>query len=133
MPRRWEILGRAFMVAWVLQLVLTIQTMATFHLPAGIFFANSLALVVLGAVHVWYWLRVAGSGNTTAGLVALVAMLVVTTAIELPSPAGLGIGLYVFAAILAGAAFTWRRSWIAILVVALVRSEEHTSELQSLR
>src|SRR5690349_21330465 len=125
MPRRWEVLGRAFLVAWVLQLGLTIQTMASFHLPSAIFLAQSLGLITVGAIHTWYWTRVAGTGNTVAGVVALTGMLVVVTAMQLPSPAGLGVGLYTFAAVLAGAAFTWRRSWIAIGVVTVVTFVQH--------
>jgi two-component system, NarL family, sensor histidine kinase DesK len=132
MPRRWEMLGRGFMLLWVVQIVLTIQTMGTFHLPIDIFVAQSVGLIAVGVIHAWYWSRVAGSGVALAGMTALGAMLVVVTAIELASPAGTGIGLYLFAAVLAGAAFSWKRSWIAILLVALVTFAQHQARGTSL-
>ena len=98
------------MALWVLFVAPTVVSIV----QAGLNPTNAgaaFAFVAWAAIWVWFWLRGMGRGGEVVGLVANTVILSMFALIA-PSPIGAG-GVLVFAFMIAGLAFPWRRAvWV---------------------
>lgn len=110
--------GLFFALGWLVFLYFAIAEVLTGRHPRGEVAGGLVGVAAFVAVYVWFWLRI-GRFRTTARRGAWVAagsLLLLAMLLSLADGATWG-QLYIYAALVAGAAFDWR--WSSALVVAI--------------
>src|SRR5438477_2344188 len=112
-------LGRLFMVAWL----------AFFIYPLGAFLTDRpstdtrtyglLLLLALAALWAWFWTRIIGGPDRRYLVPAIVAATLILTVFTLRTPPQYG-SLFLYAVIMAGAAFPWQRAVPALVLLAVL-------------
>ena len=116
---RWIKLGRLFMVAWLAFFIYPVAALLTAGFDRSSQLIGLSILLVLALVWGWFWLGVvAGPAKafTVPALVLVTALLVIFT---LRTPPQYG-SLFLYAVIMAGAGFSWRRGVPTVLVLSVL-------------
>jgi two-component system, NarL family, sensor histidine kinase DesK len=107
-------LGRLLMVAFLLVFLHRVLATALSATGGRLVLLAGLVLAI-ATVHGWFWLRVAGGARDRHGVLAVVALTVlVALYVVTVSPETY---VFYYPAIMAGAAFRWRRSLVAVAAV----------------
>jgi len=114
---RWIKLGRLFMMAWLAFFIYPIAALLTAGFDRSSQLIGLSILLVLALVWGWFWLGViAGPGQAfTVPAIVLVTVLLVIFTLRTPPQYG---SLFLYAVIMAGAGFNWRRGVPTVLVLS---------------
>jgi two-component system, NarL family, sensor histidine kinase DesK len=116
---RWIKLGRLFMVAWLAFFIYPIGAFLTDRLNAETRTYGLLLLLALALVWAWFWTRIVAGPDRRFILPATVAATLILTVFTLRTPAQYG-SLFLYAVIMAGAAFPWRRGAAAVVILSIL-------------
>ena len=117
--QRWIKLGRLFMVAWLSFFIYPVAALVTARFDSDSRVFGLALLLALALLWGWFWLRiVAGPDRRFAVPVTVVAtLLLVLFTLRTPPQYG---SLFLYAVIMAGAAFNWRIGLPAVLVLSVL-------------
>ena len=117
--QRWIKLGRLFMVAWLSFFIYPVAALVTARFDSDSRLFGLALLLALALLWGWFWLRiVAGPDRRFAVPVTVVAtLLLVLFTLRTPPQYG---SLFLYAVIMAGAAFNWRIGLPAVLVLSVL-------------
>jgi two-component system sensor histidine kinase DesK len=117
--QRWIKLGRLFMVAWLSFFIYPVAALVTARFDSDSRLFGLALLLALALLWGWFWLRiVAGPDQRFAALVTAAAtLLLVVFTLRTPPQYG---SLFLYAVIMAGAAFNWRIGLPAVLVLSVL-------------
>src|ERR1700716_1127704 len=126
-------LGRLFMVAWLAFFIYPIGAFLTDHFDVEPRFYGLLLLLMLALIWAWFWTRIIAGPDRRYMLPAIVASTLILVVFTLRTPPKYG-SLFLYAVILGGAAFPWRRA-VPVLVllstlaagIELIRGETVTA------
>jgi two-component system, NarL family, sensor histidine kinase DesK len=116
---RWIKLGRLFMVAWLAFFIYPLAALLTAGFDRSSQLIGLSILLVLALVWGWFWLGVvAGPAHAfTVPAVVLVTALLVIFTLRTPPQYG---SLFLYAVIMGGAGFSWRRGVPTVLVLSVL-------------
>jgi two-component system, NarL family, sensor histidine kinase DesK len=117
--RRWMKRGRLFMVAWLSFFIYPVAALLTAGFDRSSQVIGLSILLALALIWGWFWLRVVAGPDkafTVPTVVIATALLAVFT---LRTPPQYG-SLFLYAVLMAGAAFSWRRGVPTVLVLSLL-------------
>jgi two-component system sensor histidine kinase DesK len=117
--RRWIKLGRLFMVAWLSFLIYPIAALLTDRFTTEARVYAVLSLLALALIWSWFWIRMVAGPDWRLIVPAVVAVTLILTVFTLRTPPQYG-SLFLFAIIMAGAAFPWRRGVAAIVMLSVL-------------
>src|SRR3989454_6407873 len=130
--RRWIKLGRLFMVAWLAFFIYPIGAFVTDRLSAETRTYGLVLLAALALIWAWFWIRVVAGPDRRYVVAPIVAATLILVVFSLRTPPQYG-RLFLYAVILGGAAFPWRRGLAAVVILSalaaaleLVRGESIT-------
>ena len=130
--RRWIKLGRLFMVAWLAFFIYPIGAFVTDRLSAETRTYGLVLLAALALIWAWFWIRVVAGPDRRYVVAPIVAATLILAVFTLRTPSQYG-SLFLYAVILGGAAFPWRRGLAAVVILSalaaaleLVRGESIT-------
>src|SRR2546427_11703594 len=130
--RRWIKLGRLFMVAWLAFFIYPIGAFVTDRLSAETRTYGLVLLAALALIWAWFWIRVVAGPDHRYVVAPIVAATLILVVFTLRTPPQYG-SLFLYAVILGGAAFPWRRGLAAVVILSalaaaleLVRGESIT-------
>src|SRR6202048_48890 len=111
-------LGRLFMVAWLAFFIYPVAALLTtrFDRDAQVF--GLAILLALALIWGWFWLRVVAGPDKAFAIPAVVAATVLLVVFTLRTPPQYG-SLFLYAVIMAGAAFNWRTGLLAVLLLSV--------------
>ena len=112
-------LGRLFMVAWLAFFIYPLGAFLTDRLNAETRTYGLLLLLALAALWAWFWTRIIGGPDRRYLVPAIVAATLILTVFTLRTPPQYG-SLFLYAVIMAGAAFPWRRAVPALVLLAVL-------------
>src|SRR5438309_7048420 len=112
-------LGRLFMVAWLAFFIYPLGAFLTDRLSAETRTYGLLLLLALAALWAWFWTRIIGGPDRRYLVPAIVAATLILTVFTLRTPPQYG-SLFLYAVIMAGAAFPWRRAVPALVLLAVL-------------
>ena len=112
-------LGRLFMVAWLAFFIYPLGAFLTDRLSAETRTYGLLLLLALAAIWAWFWTRIIGGPDRRYLVPAIVAATLILTVFTLRTPPQYG-SLFLYAVIMAGAAFPWRRAVPALVLLAVL-------------
>jgi len=117
--QRWIKLGRLFMVAWLSFFIYPVAALVTARFDSDSRLFGLALLLALALLWGWFWLRiVAGPDQRFAALVTAAAtLLLVVFTLRTPPQYG---SLFLYAVIMAGAAFNWRMGLPAVLALSVL-------------
>jgi len=126
-------LGRLFMVAWLAFFIYPIGAFLTDHFDVETRVYGLLLLLMLALIWAWFWTRIIAGPDRRYMLPAIVASTLILVVFTLRTPPKYG-SLFLYAVILGGAAFPWRRA-VPVLVllstlaagIELIRGETVTA------
>jgi two-component system sensor histidine kinase DesK len=131
--RRLIKLGRLFMVAWLSFFIYPVTALVSARFATDTRVFGLALLLALALIWGWFWLRVVGGPDRRFTVPAIVAATLLLVVFTLRTPPQYG-SLFLYALIMAGAAFNWRVGFAAVLllsvlsgVVELVRGESVTN------
>jgi len=112
-------LGRLFMVAWLAFFIYPLGAFLTDRLGTETRTYGLLLLLALAALWAWFWTRIIGGPDRRYVVPAIVAATLILTVFTLRTPPQYG-SLFLYAVIMAGAAFPWRRAVPALVLLAVL-------------
>jgi two-component system sensor histidine kinase DesK len=112
-------LGRLFMVAWLAFFIYPLGAFLTDRLSTETRTYGLLLLLALAALWAWFWTRIIGGPDRRYVVPAIVAATLILTVFTLRTPPQYG-SLFLYAVIMAGAAFPWRRAVPALVLLAVL-------------
>src|SRR5438309_5025729 len=112
-------LGRLFMVAWLAFFIYPLGAFLTDRLNSETRTYGLLLLLALAALWAWFWSRIIGGPDRRYLVPAIVAATLILTVFTLRTPPQYG-SLFLYAVIMAGAAFPWRRAVPALVLLAVL-------------
>jgi two-component system sensor histidine kinase DesK len=126
-------LGRLFMVAWLAFFIYPIGAFLTDHFDVETRVYGLLLLLMLALIWAWFWTRIIAGPDRRYMLPAIIASTLILVVFTLRTPPKYG-SLFLYAVILGGAAFPWRRA-VPVLVllstlaagIELIRGETVTA------
>jgi len=112
-------LGRLFMVAWLAFFIYPVAALLTtrFDRDAQVF--GLAILLALALIWGWFWLRVVAGPDKAFAIPAVVAATVLLVVFTLRTPPQYG-SLFLYAVIMAGAAFNWRIALPTVLILSVL-------------
>src|SRR5213592_2277305 len=117
--RRWIKLGRLFMVAWLAFFIYPIGAFLTDRLSAETRAYGLLLLIGLAIIWAFFWLRIIAGPDRRYIVAAIVAATLILVVFTLRTPPQYG-SLFLYAVIMGGAAFPWRRGLIAVVILSVL-------------
>ena len=117
--RRWIKLGRLFMVAWLAFFIYPIGAFLTDRLSAETRVYGLVLLIGLAIIWAFFWLRIIAGPDRRYIVAAIVAATLILVVFTLRTPPQYG-SLFLYAVIMGGAAFPWRRGLIAVVILSIV-------------
>src|ERR1700682_4854638 len=117
--RRWIKLGRILMVAWLSFFIYPVAALLTtrFDRDAQVF--GLAILLALALIWGWFWLRMVAGPDKAFAIPAVVAATVLLVVFTLRTPPQYG-SLFLYAVIMAGAAFNWRIALPTVLILSVL-------------
>jgi len=112
-------LGRLFMVAWLAFFIYPLGAFLTDRLGTETRTYGLVLLLALAALWAWFWTRIIGGPDRRYVVPAIVAATLILTVFTLRTPPQYG-SLFLYAVIMAGAAFPWRRAVPALVLLAVL-------------
>src|SRR5438477_1645624 len=112
-------LGRLFMVAWLAFFIYPLGAFLTDRLSTDTRTYGLLLLLALAALWAWFWTRIIGGPDRRYLVPAIVAATLILTVFTLRTPPQYG-SLFLYAVIMAGAAFPWRRAAPALILLSVL-------------
>jgi two-component system sensor histidine kinase DesK len=126
-------LGRLFMVAWLAFFIYPIGAFLTDHLDFETRIYGLMLLVLLALIWAWFWTRIIAGPDRRYMVPAIVASTLILVVFTRRTPPKYG-SLFLYAVILGGAAFPWRRAVPVLVllsalaaVIELIRGETVTA------
>jgi two-component system sensor histidine kinase DesK len=119
LPRRWIKLGRLFMVAWLAFFIYPIAAFLTDRFSAETRTVGLLLLLALALIWVWFWTRIVAGPDRRYMVPAIVGTTLILTVFTLRTPPQYG-SLFLYAVIMAGVAFPWRRGVAAVVILSVL-------------
>ncbi len=119
LPRRWVKLGRLFMVAWLAFFIYPIAAFLTDRFSTETRTSGLLLLLGLALIWAWFWTRICAGPDRRFTVPAIVAATLILTVFTLRTPPQYG-SLFLYPVIMAGAAFRWRRSVAAVVILSVL-------------
>jgi two-component system, NarL family, sensor histidine kinase DesK len=130
---RWIKLGRLFMVAWLAFFIYPVAALLTARFDRSSQLIGLSILLVLALVWGWFWVGVVAGPAQAFRVPAIVLVTVLLVIFTLRTPPQYG-SLFLYAVIMAGAGFSWRRAVPTVIglsvlagVVELARGESITN------
>src|SRR5256714_12339732 len=117
--RRWIKLGRLFMVVWLAFFIYPIGAFLTDRLSAETRVYGLLLLIGLAIIWAWFWIRIVAGPDRRYMVAAIVTATLILVVFTLRTPPQYG-SLFLYAVIMGGAAFPWRRGLIAVVILSVV-------------
>jgi len=117
--RRSIKLGRLFMVAWLAFFIYPVAALITTRFEPQTRVVGLALLLVLALIWGWFWLRIVGGPDSRFAIAAVVAVTLVLVVFTLRTPPQYG-SLFLYAVIMAGAAFKWRIGLVAVIFLSLL-------------
>ena len=117
--RRWIKLGRLFMVAWLAFFIYPIGAFLTDRLSAETRAYGLALLLGLAIIWAWFWIRVVAGPDRRYMGAAIVAATLILVVFTLRTPPQYG-SLFLYAVIMGGAAFPWRRGILAVVILSVL-------------
>ena len=112
-------LGRLFMVAWLAFFIYPLGAFLTDRLSTDTRTYGLLLLLALAALWAWFWTRIIGGPDRRYLVPAIVTATLILTVFTLRTPPQYG-SLFLYAVIMAGAAFPWRRAVPALVLLSVL-------------
>ena len=112
-------LGRLFMVAWLAFFIYPLGAFLTDRLSTDTRTYGLLLLLALAALWAWFWTRIIGGPDRRYLVPAIVAATLILTVFTLRTPPQYG-SLFLYAVIMAGSAFPWRRAAPALILLSVL-------------
>jgi len=119
LSRRWIKLGRLFMVAWLAFFIYPIAAFLTDRFSTETRTYGLLLLLGLALIWAWFWTRICAGPDRRFTVPAIVAATLILTVFTLRTPPQYG-SLFLYPVIMAGAAFRWRRSVAAVVILSVL-------------
>src|SRR3989449_4821186 len=119
LPRRWIKLGRLFMVAWLAFFIYPLGAFLTDRLSTETRAYGLLLLIGLALIWAWFWIRIIAGPDRRYMVAAIVGATLLLTVFTLRTPPQYG-SLFLYAVIMAGAAFPWRRGVAAVVILSVL-------------
>jgi len=119
LPRRWIKLGRLFMVAWLAFFIYPLAAFLTDRFSAETRTYGLLLLLALAVLWAWFWIRVCAGPDRRFTVPVIVAATLILVVFTLRTPPQYG-SLFLYAVLLGGAAFPWRRGVAAVVILSLL-------------
>ena len=116
---RWIKLGRLFMVAWLAFFIYPLGAFLTDRLSAETRIYGLVLLLALALLWGWFWIRIVAGPDRRFMVPAVAAATLILTVFTLRTPPQYG-SLFLYAVIMAGAAFPWRRGVAAVVIVSIL-------------
>jgi len=116
---RWIKLGRLFMVAWLAFFIYPIGAFLTDRLSAETRIYGLLLLAALALIWGWFWIRIVAGPDRRFMLAAVAGATILLTVFTLRTPPQYG-SLFLYAVIMGGAAFPWRRGVAAVVILSVL-------------
>ena len=117
--RRWIKLGRLFMVAWLAFFIYPIGAFLTDRLSAETRAYGLALLLGLAIIWAWFWIRVVAGPDRRFMVAAIVGATIILVVFTLRTPPQYG-SLFLYAVIMGGAAFPWRRGVLAVVLLSVL-------------
>jgi len=117
--RRWIKLGRLFMVAWLAFFIYPIGAFLTDRLSAETRIYGLVLLAALAVIWAWFWIRIVAGPDRRYGVAAIVGATLILVVFTLRTPPQYG-SLFLYAVIMGGAAFPWRRGLAAVVILSVL-------------
>src|SRR5438128_7751680 len=119
LPRRWIKLGRLFMVAWLAFFIYPVAAFLTDRFSTDTRTYGLLLLLALGLIWAWFWTRLTAGPYRRFMVPAIVAATLILIVFTLRTPPQYG-SLFLYAVIMGGAAFPWRRGVAAVVILSVL-------------
>jgi len=116
---RWIKLGRLFMVAWLSFFIYPVAALLMDRFDRDTRVIGLGLLLALALIWAWFWLRVAGGPDRRLAVPAVIASTVLLIVFTLRTPPQYG-SLFLYAVIMAGAAFNWRIGLPTVFVLSVL-------------
>ena len=116
---RWIKLGRLFMVAWLAFFIYPLAAFLTDRFSTEMRIYGLLLLLALALIWAWFWIRILAGPDHRFLLPAIVGATLILVVFTLRTPPQYG-SLFLYPVIMAGAAFPWRRSVAAVVVLSVL-------------
>jgi len=116
---RWIKLGRLFMVAWLAFFIYPLAAFLTDRFSTEMRVYGLLLLLALALIWAWFWIRILAGPDHRFLLPAIVGATLILVVFTLRTPPQYG-SLFLYPVIMAGAAFPWRRSVAAVVVLSVL-------------
>ncbi len=112
-------LGRLFMVAWLAFFIYPIGAFLTDRLSSETRTYGLLLLLALALIWAWFWTRIVAGPDRRYIVPAIVGATLILTVFTLRTPPQYG-SLFLYAVIMGGAAFPWRRGVAAVIILSIL-------------
>ena len=112
-------LGRLFMVAWLAFFIYPIGAFLTDRLSPDTRTYGLLLLVGLALIWAWFWMRIIAGPDRRYIVPAIAGATLILTVFTLRTPPQYG-SLFLYAVIMGGAAFPWRRGVAAVVILSIL-------------
>ena len=119
LPPRWIKLGRLFMVAWLAFFIYPIAAFLTDRFSTETRTYGLLLLLALALIWAWFWTRICAGPDRRFMVPAIVAATLILVVFTLRTPPQYG-SLFLYAVLLGGAAFPWRRGVAAVVILSVL-------------
>jgi two-component system sensor histidine kinase DesK len=119
LSRRWIKLGRLFMVAWLAFFIYPLAAFMTDRFSADRRMGGLLLLLALALIWAWFWTRVIAGPDRRFIVPAIVGVTLILTVFTIRTPPQYG-SLFLYAVIVGGAAFPWRRGLGAVVILSVL-------------
>src|SRR5947208_7329428 len=129
--QRWIKLGRLFMVAWVAFFIYPLAAFLTDRFSAETRIFGLLLLLALALIWAWFWTRIIAGPDRRYMVAAILAATLILTVFTLRTPPQYG-SLFLYAVIMGGAAFPWRRGVAAVVVLSVLAAAIELARGESL-
>jgi two-component system sensor histidine kinase DesK len=116
---RWIKLGRLFMVAWLAFFIYPVAAFLTDRFNAETRTVGLLLLLALALIWAWFWTRIVAGPDRRYMVPAVVGTTLILTVFTLRTPPQYG-SLFLYAVIMAGVAFPWRRGVAAVVILSVL-------------
>ncbi|TMD44762.1 MAG: hypothetical protein E6I86_16205, partial [Chloroflexi bacterium] len=117
--RRWIKLGRLFMVAWLAFFIYPLAAFLTDRFSTETRTYGLLLLFALALIWAWFWTRICAGPDRRFMVPAIVAATLILIVFTLRTPPQYG-SLFLYAVIMGGAAFPWRRGVTAVVILSVL-------------
>src|SRR2546421_12158401 len=117
--QRWIKLGRLFMVAWLSFFIYPVAALVSAPFPADTRVIGLALLLTLALIWGWFWLRIIGGPDRRFTVPAVIASTLLLVVFTLRTPPQYG-SLFLYAVIMAGAAFGWRLGLPTVLILSVL-------------